>query len=64
MKGITHYRIDGTPYEGETHAMPGGVLHTGASHDASSGRVYHFQELSPEAKRNAMMLMVEANKKR
>ena len=64
MKGITHYRIDGTPYEGETLAMPGGGLHTGASHDASSVRVYHFQELSPEAKRNAMMLMVEANKKR
>ena len=64
MKGITHYRIDGTPYEGEPPAMPGGVLHTGASHDASSVRVYHFQELSPEAKRKAMMLMVESNKAR
>ena len=64
MKGITHYRIDGTPYEGETHAMPGGILHTGASHNAGSVRVYHFQELSPEAKRKAMMLMVESNKSR
>ena len=64
MKGITHYRIDGTPHEGDTHLMAGGVIHTGAAHNASSVRVYHFQELSPEAKRKAMMLMVESNRSR
>ena len=64
MKGITHYRIDGTPYEGDTHMMPGGILHTGASHNAGSVRVYHLQELSADAKRKAMMLMVESNKSR
>lgn len=64
MKGITHYRIDGTPYEGETHAMPGGILQTGASHNSGSVRVYQFQELSPEAKKNALMLMIESNKAR
>ena len=64
MKGIIHYRIDGTPYEGDTHMMPGGILHTGASHNAGSVRVYHFQELSADAKKKAMMLMVESNKAR
>jgi len=33
--------------------MPNGDLHTGSSHNAGSQKLFHFDELSPAAKKKA-----------
>jgi len=40
MKGVKHYTEDGL-YEGETHKMPGGKVHTGKKHSDDSKPVSH-----------------------
>ena len=40
MKGVKHYTEDGL-YEGETHKMPGGKVHTGKKHSETSKPVSH-----------------------
>ena len=32
MKGVKHYRKDGTVHKGGTHKMPDGSLHSGKTH--------------------------------
>jgi len=44
-KGV-HYFADGTPYSGETHKMPDGAIHTGATHSEASKRVYHRKDVA------------------
>tara|TARA_Y100001938_G_C8044076_1_gene407819 strand:+ start:730 stop:933 length:204 start_codon:yes stop_codon:yes gene_type:complete len=46
MKGVKHYLKDGTEYNGPTHKMPNGHVHTGKTHNESSQRVFHRNELS------------------
>ena len=53
MKGVAHYKKDGTLHEGGTHKMPNGELHTGDKHNSSSVKLFHFNELSPSAKKVA-----------
>ena len=45
-KTTKHYFRDGKPYTGKFHKMPNGDIHTGASHTASSKRIYHYGGLS------------------
>ena len=40
MKGVKHYTEDGL-YEGATHKMPDGKVHTGSKHSKSSKPVSH-----------------------
>jgi|TARA_R100000482_G_C5094295_1_gene132401 hypothetical protein len=47
------YFRDGKPYTGKFHKMPNGEIHTGASHTASSKRVYHYGGLSKTAQAKA-----------
>jgi len=47
------YFRDGKPYTGKFHKMPNGEMHTGASHTASSKRVYHYGGLSKTAQAKA-----------
>jgi len=53
MKGVKHYKRDGTVHKGGTHKMPDGSLHSGAKHTSSSVRLFHFGELSNKAKQKA-----------
>jgi len=45
MKGVLHYKKNGTIHKGKTHKMQGEV-HTGASHSAKSVKLFHLKELS------------------
>ena len=53
MKGVAHYKKDGTIHKGGTHKMPNGELHTGNTHNAGSEKLFHFNELSASAKKVA-----------
>jgi len=53
MKGVKHYKKDGTVYKGEMHKMANGTLHSGKTHTASSVRLYHLKELSKKAQAKA-----------
>ena len=48
-KGVKHYFRDGTEFKGNTHKMPNGQLHSGATHNKSSKRLFHYGELSKTA---------------
>ena len=50
MKGVNHYKKDGTIYKGATHKMPNGELHSGKTHGKNSVRLFHYNELSKKAK--------------
>jgi hypothetical protein len=50
MKGVNHYKKDGTLHRGGTHKMPDGSLHSGTKHSSSSVRLFHYGELSNKAK--------------
>ena len=50
MKGVKHYKKDGTIHTAGTHKMPNGELHSGAKHTKSSVRRYHYGALSKTAK--------------
>lgn len=47
---VKHYKRDGSVFRGKTHRMPNGQIHSGATHNSSSVRVYHFGDLSKRAK--------------
>ena len=53
MKGVKHYKKDGTIHTAGTHKMHNGELHSGAKHTKSSVRLYHYGELSKTAKEKA-----------
>tara|TARA_X000000368_G_scaffold66094_1_gene47262 strand:- start:795 stop:968 length:174 start_codon:yes stop_codon:yes gene_type:complete len=52
-KGMRHYKRDGTLFEGNTHKMPNGDLHSGKTHGKMSVKLYHFKDLSDRAKKKA-----------
>jgi hypothetical protein len=53
MKGVKHYKRNGTLHTGGSHKMPNGDLHSGTKHTASSVKLYHFKDLSKTAKLKA-----------
>lgn len=53
MKGVKHYKKDGTPHTGSSHKMPNGHLHTGKTHGKTSVRLFHYKDLSATAKKKA-----------
>jgi len=46
MKGVKHYTKDGDVWEGKSHKMDDGTLHTGANHTKSSKNLVHKKDLS------------------
>jgi hypothetical protein len=52
-KGVKHYFRDGKEFKGKTHKMPNGHVHSNKTHTKTSKRVFHFNELSPTAKKKA-----------
>ena len=53
MKGVKHYKKDGTEHKGSTHKMPDGSLHTGKSHGKTSVKLSHYKDLTKKAKAKA-----------
>jgi hypothetical protein len=53
MKGVNHYKKDGTVHKGGTHKMPDGSLHSGKSHGKTSEKLFHYGALSDKAKKKA-----------
>ena len=49
MKGVNHYKKDGTLHTGGTHKMPDGSLHTNKSHTKTSVKLFHLKDLSKKA---------------
>ena len=45
MKGVKHYKKDGTVHKGEMHKMKDGSLHTGKTHTKTSKPLFHLNEL-------------------
>ena len=50
MKGVNHYKKDGTLHKGGTHKMSNGKLHSGKTHTKTSVKLFHFKDLSKKAK--------------
>ena len=53
MKGVKHYKRDGTEHKGGTHKMSDGTLHTNKTHTKTSVKLVHFKDLSKKAKLKA-----------
>ena len=45
MKGVPHYKKDGTEYKGATHKHPGKGLMSGKTHTSSSVKLFHKDEI-------------------
>tara|TARA_R110002012_G_scaffold81825_1_gene207001 strand:+ start:182 stop:379 length:198 start_codon:yes stop_codon:yes gene_type:complete len=63
-KGVQHYYKDGRKYNGDTHKMPNGTVHTGKTHTKGSKVVVHFKDLSVSAKKRAKGSKVLSRKKK
>jgi len=50
---VKHYDKAGKEFKGKYHKMPNGSLHSGATHTSSSKPLFHYGELSNQAKRRA-----------
>ena len=46
MKGVNHYKKDGTLHKGAYHKMPNGTLLSGKTHSKTSVKLFHLKELS------------------
>lgn len=53
MKGVKHYKKDGTEHKGGSHKMSNGDLHSGKTHGKTSVKLFHFKDLSKKAKAKA-----------
>ena len=53
MRGVNHYKRDGTLFTGNSHKMSDGTLHSGKSHTKNSVKLFHFKDLSATAKKKA-----------
>ena len=53
MKGVDHFRKNGTLFTGNTHKMPDGSLHSGKTHTKSSVKLFHLKDLSATARKKA-----------
>tara|TARA_R100001369_G_scaffold13645_2_gene28001 strand:+ start:511 stop:678 length:168 start_codon:yes stop_codon:yes gene_type:complete len=54
MKGVKHYKIDGSEYRGSSHKMEDGTLHTNKKHTATSVKLFHLKQLSKKAQKKAI----------
>ena len=45
MKGVPHFKKDGTIYKGQTHKDGSGKLMSGKTHTKNSIYLYHINEL-------------------
>jgi len=52
-KGVAHYFRDGKEHKGKMHKMPNGDMHSGATHNKSSKKLFHLKELSKTAQKRA-----------
>ena len=59
MRGVLLFNSDGTIYAGQVHIMPNGEVQTGATHTASSRRLFYYHQLPPERKIRALESMIE-----
>ena len=53
MRGVNHYKRDGTLFTGNSHKMSDGTLHSGKTHTKNSVKLFHFKDLSATAKKKA-----------
>ena len=53
MKGVKHYKKDGTEHKGSNHKMADGTLHTNKSHTKTSVKLFHLKDLSAKANAKA-----------
>mgnify|MGYP003642670068 CR=1 FL=1 len=53
MKGVKHFKKDGTLYKGNSHKMKDGTLHSGKTHTKTSVRLFHLKDLSKSAQKKA-----------
>ena len=53
MKGVNHYKKDGSLHKGGMHKMSDGSLHTGKTHTKNSKALFHYGELSNKSKTKA-----------
>ena len=53
MKGVNHYKKDGTLHKGGMHKMGDGSLHSGKSHTKTSQKLFHYGELKNTSKKKA-----------
>jgi hypothetical protein len=53
MKGVKHYKKDGTEHKGSKHKMSDGTMHTNKSHTKTSVKLFHLKDLSVKAKAKA-----------
>ena len=53
MKGVKHYKKNGSEHKGSMHKMSNGKLHSGEKHSSSSVRLYHYGELTNKSKTKA-----------
>lgn len=51
MKGVKHYKRDGTEHKGTSHKMSDGTLHSNKSHTKTSVKLFHFKDLSEKSKK-------------
>tara|TARA_R100000995_G_scaffold21924_2_gene9252 strand:+ start:2352 stop:2531 length:180 start_codon:yes stop_codon:yes gene_type:complete len=51
--GVKHYLKTGKEFKGKYHKMPNGQLHSGATHNKSSKRLFHYGELSKTSQSKA-----------
>ncbi len=53
MKGVKHYKKNGSVHTGGMHKMKDGTLHSGKNHTASSVKLFHYGELNKKAQAKA-----------
>ena len=53
MKGVNHYKKDGTIQKGGMHKMRDGTPHTGKSHTSKSVKLFHYGELTKKSQMKA-----------
>ena len=49
MKGVKHYKKDGTVHKGSMHKMANGTLHSNKTHTKTSVKLFHLKDLSKKA---------------
>ena len=56
MKGVPHYKKDGSVHKGGTHKMPNGETHTGKTHNKTSEKLFHFKDFPKSVQKRIIML--------
>ena len=58
MKGVPHFKKDGTIFHGATHKDAKGKLMSGKNHTKTSVYVYHINELPKKSLTKAIQFLV------